>query len=78
MILSGLFTVLKGLLSYLVVLLPTYSPPPGVGLSALAAADFILPLSELGLLFGALAAYVVASLGYVLIVRVVNWVRGAG
>ncbi len=78
MIVQGLYDLLKLILGALLFLLPSYTPPAGVGLSALAAADFILPLSELGLLFGAVGAYVIASLGYMLIVRLVNWIRGAG
>lgn len=78
MIVTGFYNLLKLILGALLFLLPSYTPPPGIGLSALAAADYILPLSELGFLFGAIGAYVVASLGYMLVVRLVNWIRGAG
>jgi hypothetical protein len=55
-----------------------YKPPTGVSLAVLKAANFVLPLSEVLAFFGLMGAYVVASLGYMAIVRIVNWVRGAG
>lgn len=73
-----LFDLLAGLLTVLFAALPEYVIPPGISLSALAAADFVLPLSELALVFGALVAYAVASLGYAAVMRVVKIVRGAG
>ena len=78
MIEEALFAFLKGLLTALFALLPTYTIPQGISLSALAAADFVLPLSELALVFGALVAYAVASLGYAAILRIIKLVRGSG
>lgn len=78
MIEKVLFDFLSELLRLLFAALPTYKIPQGVSLSALAAADFVLPLSELALVFGALVAYAVASLGYTAILRVIKIIRGAG
>lgn len=78
MIVEGLVVLLKLVLSALLVLLPSYTPPAGVGLSVLAAADFVLPLSELGLVMGAVIAYSTAGLAYTGVMRIVKFVRGAG
>ena len=78
MIISGLMKLLNALLAVLLVGLPDYEPPQSVGLSVLAAADFVLPLSELGLAFGALVAYATASLIWMGVMKVVNLVRGSG
>lgn len=78
MIVGGLATLLYKVLALLLVLLPTYQPPPGVGLAVLSAADFVLPLSELAAVMGAVVAYLTASLLYAGITRVVKFVRGAG
>ena len=68
--------LLNALLSVFLAIFPSYTPPAGLGLSALSAADFLLPLSELGLLFGAMVAYATASLGYMAIIRIIAWIRG--
>lgn len=78
MIVSGLLQLLHVVASVLLVLLPNYTPPPSVGLSALQAADFVLPIAELGLVMGAVVAYATASLGYTLIMRAFKFLRGAG
>lgn len=78
MIVTLFLGLLKALLAALLVLLPSYTPPPGVGLSVLAAADFVLPLSELGVVVGGMVAYATASLGYTAVMRIIKFVRGAG
>lgn len=78
MIVEWLLALLKALLTALLFFLPSYAPPPGVGLSVLAAADFVLPLSELGLVMGAVVAYSTAGLLYTAVMRIVKLVRGAG
>ncbi len=76
MILKGLHDLLIVLLETLFGMLPTYNVPPGVGLSVLSAANFVLPLSELALLIAAVGAYAVASLSYAMIMRLVAVIRG--
>lgn len=78
MILTALHDLIFAVLGVLVLALPTYTPPAGISLSVLSAANFILPLSELGLLMTAVGAYVVATLTYTLVKRGINWLRGAG
>ena len=78
MIIEGLFELLKMLLQVLLALLPSYEPPPSLGLSVLAAADFVLPLSELGLVMGGVVAYLTASLAYTGVMRLIKFIRGAG
>jgi hypothetical protein len=75
-ILKGLHDFLVALVGILFDLLPAYSVPPGVGLSVLSAANFVLPLSELGLVLTAIGAFAVASLGYALIIRLITVIRG--
>lgn len=78
MIISGLLQLLYVIAQVLLLLLPTYTPPPSVGLTALQAADFVLPIAELALVMGAVVAYATGSLGYTLIMRVLKFLRGAG
>jgi hypothetical protein len=77
-ILEALYSLVKLLIGALVLLLPTYTPPPGIGLSVLSAANFVLPLSELGLLLGAVGVYASAGLIYTGVMRVFKFIRGAG
>lgn len=78
MIISGLFQLLIVVLKFFLVALPAYEPPKSLGLSVLAAADFVLPLSELALVMGGVVAYLTASLAYTAVMRVLKLVRGAG
>lgn len=78
MIEDGLHQLLKLLLQALLIGLPSYTMPEGVSLSLLSAADFVLPLSELALAFGALVAYAVASLSYTLVMRLVKFLVHSG
>jgi polyferredoxin len=75
-IIKGLHDLLVLIVSGLFAAVPSYFVPPGVGLSVLSAANFVLPLSELGLVMTAIGAFAVASLGYALVVRVVTVIRG--
>lgn len=78
MIVDQLYALLVLVLKLLLFALPSYTPPESLGLSVLQAANFVLPLAELGVLAGAAVAYATATLGYTGIMRVVKLLRGAG
>lgn len=78
MIVTGLADLCYLILNFFISPIPNYTPPSGIGLGVLAAANFVLPLSELALVMAAVVAFAVASLGYTAVMRVIKLVRGAG
>ncbi len=73
-ILDWLVTVLSGLAS----LLPDFPMPTGTSLSILAAANFVLPIAEIPVMFSVMAAFAIASGFYFLWNWVIKKIRGAG
>lgn len=78
MIIGGLLTLLMFLLLGMVVLLPSYTPPPGADLSAFAVIAWLVPIGEIAMLASVMVAAVVATLGYTAVNWVMNKVRGSG
>lgn len=76
MIEDGITQVILAIARVLLLALPSYTLPEGISLSILAAADFILPLSELLLVFAAGAAFATASLVYTLAMRLLRLLVG--
>lgn len=69
MIQDALTFIVKALLSSLIALMPSYTPPKSVDMSAFAAIAWLIPISEIQVLVAAVVAVVVASLSWV----AVNW-----
>jgi len=78
MITDALLEIVFGIVAGIALLFPTYSPPPGPGLTMFAAANIVLPLSTIATLFGWSLAAMIASGTIWLVMKVVNVVRGSG
>lgn len=78
MIIEGLLSLVQLLLLGLTLLLPSYSPPTSVDLSAFQVVAWLIPLQEIVTLASVFVAAVVASLTYTLANTIFNKVRGSG
>ncbi len=78
MLTDAILDWLVGLLIGLASLLPRFDMPTGTSLSVLAAANFVLPIAEIPVVFTVMVAFAIASGIYFLWNWVVKKLRGSG
>ena len=78
MILDALVNIVLTLVNAVLLVFPTWTPPPSPGLTALAAANIVIPFDTFVTLFGASIAFTLASLAVWAVNWVLNKVRGSG
>jgi hypothetical protein len=65
-------------LSALASILPDFQMPTGTSLTILAAANFVLPIAEIPVVFSVMVSFAVASSVYFLWNWVIKKIRGSG
>jgi hypothetical protein len=65
-------------LSALASILPDFQMPTGTSLTILAAANFVLPIAEIPVIFTVMVSFAVASSAYFLWNWVIKKIRGSG
>jgi hypothetical protein len=78
MVTDAILDWLVALLSGLANLLPDFQMPTGTSLSILAAANFVLPIAEIPVIFSVMASFALASGLYFLWNWTIKKLRGAG
>ena len=78
MIIGGLVDLLVLLLDALISLIPDYTPPASVDLSAFSIISWLIPVGEIINIVAVMVAAIMASLSYIAVNWLINKIRGSG